>query len=504
MIEFKSKQAANASNKSLAALYASTLKGLWSTVNPVAGKGNYQTIEAAVAAGEPCIFIRSGTYVITQDITLTNQILIGENKSSVIVKTKKAINIDSGNTRHNIGTVTVTNGSNQLIGAGTVFTNFTGSNPRILIDNGAIDVISIDNATTITLRTNWEGPTRIGVSYFLFDADTRFSMISNLTIAHAPDASNATTITMSGIYPMLRNCTFQGEAGTGSLAFFVRAAAGSRICFGARIIDCEFRRGRAIQTGTLIPLELSGAASLTIRRCFFDPSGTDATITSDGRELNISNVFAGELFDQLNGSANVQHSHFTTGSPGTESPVSLNFTDSIFVQTNEAAFTGMFYFNFQNLIFRFAGDNSPSFNGPAFAVSGASGAEKGTVSGIIVADAEENGIDLEGRDVSVKAIIVDNTVGPGIRALVATRNAITAIIVRNSDTHGILFDSFDPGVENIINAGIVTDNTGDGIRLENNADKNIVTSIIALGNGGTQINNTLGGVGNVVVDNIVV
>jgi len=72
-------------NPTLSYKLALNTKDVISTIVDPDGNGTYTTIEAAAASGATYIFIKAGAYNLTEDLTLTNQYLIGENQKEVII-----------------------------------------------------------------------------------------------------------------------------------------------------------------------------------------------------------------------------------------------------------------------------------------------------------------------------------------------------------------------------------------------------------------------------------
>jgi hypothetical protein len=131
-----------------------------------ASGGDYTSVAAAFAAGKKSVYVRKGTYVETADVVLTDGCrLHGEVGAIIYLNGSYSVKVDgSGGTQETTGTIAVTNGSTQVTGTSTTFTNLSAGD-YILIDTTFYEIDSITSDTVLDLTLMWEGATESGLSY---------------------------------------------------------------------------------------------------------------------------------------------------------------------------------------------------------------------------------------------------------------------------------------------------------------------------------------------------
>ena len=140
------------------------------------GTEDFTSVAAAFASGANSVFIRDGIYVETEDINMPySSKLVGETTAGVIITwlgAPKSIRCDSsGGIKETIGTVSITTGSNTVVGTGTTFTNLK-VNDYIRLDQNFYHIIAIPTDTSIILSETYKGAALINETYI---AQTMYS-----------------------------------------------------------------------------------------------------------------------------------------------------------------------------------------------------------------------------------------------------------------------------------------------------------------------------------------
>ena len=231
-------------------LYLLALKGAGGFTAIVAEdlSGGYETIEAAVAAGEKYIFVKDGAYSLTADLVLEGVTIIGQSTQGVIVSLTHTIQMADANNSTVAGTARFTNNDKTVNGGGASFNSVPTANPNKYIYAGGIlgEIDSIGGANSMELFSAFFGPTLDydGATYTFahqtFDVDAVGSRIENLTIIHSPaGADNALEI--SGIRSVVKNINFRAIGITSTFIACPRNAA--QISVLTTIEKCRFEGG---------------------------------------------------------------------------------------------------------------------------------------------------------------------------------------------------------------------------------------------------------------------
>lgn len=124
------------------------------------GTGDFLTIADAFNAGVINALVRRGHYVEMQNVTLPEGgLLIGENAGSVwiVFPGQHGVLVDgSGGNVETTGTISVTSGSQQVVGVGTTFHNGMDGY-YILIDNNYFEIATVVSATELYLVLPYNG-----------------------------------------------------------------------------------------------------------------------------------------------------------------------------------------------------------------------------------------------------------------------------------------------------------------------------------------------------------
>ena len=132
-----------------------------------AGTGDYTDIQSALNDGKKRIYVRGGTYNLSADIILDNDVLIqGESKYNTIINLNGANQIKAvGDTPYSTGTIAVTNGSATITGSGTSWSANLAAGDYIVFNGNVYKIVSVDSDTQLTIDIVYEGQDESGISY---------------------------------------------------------------------------------------------------------------------------------------------------------------------------------------------------------------------------------------------------------------------------------------------------------------------------------------------------
>lgn len=155
-------------------------------------------IDAVAALGGGIVFIKSGIYTLTGNITLSDNIILrGEDPNLTIIDGNSVGRIiGTGSDPYTQGTVNVTNGSKIITGGGALPPNWEGAGVaagdifKVDSDGQEYVIESIDSPTQITLKTSYQGTTLIGEPYTIY-RDIHDIAVLNLQIINALGAGIA-------------------------------------------------------------------------------------------------------------------------------------------------------------------------------------------------------------------------------------------------------------------------------------------------------------------------
>lgn len=132
----------------------------------------HTTLGAAVAAGKTNIFVRNGAHAQTTSVTLPSYISItGESTNAIIDFSSTSAQLtNTASTEYSTGTVALASGSDVVTGTGTSWnTSSIASGDVMIIGEGYLTyVVSVDNASTITIDQTFRRSSVSGLSYVSF------------------------------------------------------------------------------------------------------------------------------------------------------------------------------------------------------------------------------------------------------------------------------------------------------------------------------------------------
>lgn len=139
--------------------------------------------EKAVGSGAKRIYLRSGTYVLSQDILLTsNHYIVGEDKYNVIIDCNGANQISAVvSDIYSTGTITLNKDSTAVSGSGTSWSTNLAANDFLAVNGVIYTIASVTDNTNLVLTTNYEGETTAGLTYMAGTFITNLTL-SNFTI----------------------------------------------------------------------------------------------------------------------------------------------------------------------------------------------------------------------------------------------------------------------------------------------------------------------------------
>lgn len=455
----------------------------------------YSDIKSAVDSGAERIFVKSGTYTLAQSMTLSNQTLIGEDRDSTIINLDGAVQIKIGTNSNaeTAGTVTMSGGTQTVIGAGTSFLNLEGKENLFLsIDSALVQIFSIDSDTQLSLLNAWPGKLQSGASYAIMSAKSLNSMISNFTVKAFPAGADATPMfAIEDLFTTIQNVRLSANHNK-TVGIQIGDGTATKRVYGTRIIDCDFEgAGSGISIG-------SNAIASIIDSCNFNSQLFRAIIVS-GDYHNITDCYIGNADDGIfiNGADYIIVSGCTIENQATYGLQLSACTHSIFSKNL-----------FQNQGHSGIKTDTSTFN-------------------LVIADnifksQTSFGIWLQSAQCTVTNNVFNDPGSTGIHMVFAVRSIIQGNHFFSCGGHGVALDSLSSnciisgnsfqsgaidgiscsGDKCVLNANQSNSNADDGIDVEATSDRIIITNNLLLSNSGSNLENT--GTNTVAANNITV
>lgn len=159
---------------------------LYDAVVDASGKGQYVSIQDALADGKKRIFVRAGTYILNSNIVLSsNTIIVGEDKYGTIINCNGNYQIlIQGDVPYFTGTISVTVSSAIVTGSGTNWLSSITAGDYIGFNSSIYKILSVDSDTQITLEETYRGNTESGIIYFAGTFKNNVSL-QNFTIKNS-------------------------------------------------------------------------------------------------------------------------------------------------------------------------------------------------------------------------------------------------------------------------------------------------------------------------------
>lgn len=409
------------------------------------GNGDYLLPSAAFNAGAKTVYIRTGTYVESSDITIPNNgVLVGETVAPVVIYFAGpfSVKIDgSGGSKEISGTISITNCTTDVIGTGTTFTNLT-TDDYILLGQNFYQIASITDNTNLILSENYKGRSINNQSYVAQSMHTGVN-ISNLIITN----SSGTGLYMRAVRGTIIHCC-------GLLSNNI----------GLEMVDSSTNSITSVNcyNNTIHGMSFNDSYSISLANGETYNNGSNG-IDISGNSSNI--VFNGALIANNNtDGVNIS---------GTVTNVLIN--DCTMQRNNEKGInTGINTTNvvIDGTLICYNGSSGVDFEGSnnilsncIISYSGICGIHtgaNGTITGNHVFNNTTIGIDMTGdSNCRVSCNNIYNNSGDGIY-MDGDNNGISDNFIRNNGSEGIMIVG---GIDNDVNGNTIADNTSDGVKL---------------------------------------
>ena len=161
----------------------------YTVIVDVNGGGDYTEIQPAInyvnSLGGGAIFIKSGTYTLTDDLTLYSDILLEGSKASECIlnfnDNSKKIQATGLTNSYTTGVISINSGSKIITGGGTSWVGNITPGEQIFLTDAFYEVLTVDSDTQITLRYTYYG-TDITTSSYIFYTYKKNIIIKSLWI----------------------------------------------------------------------------------------------------------------------------------------------------------------------------------------------------------------------------------------------------------------------------------------------------------------------------------
>lgn len=207
---------------------------------------DHSTLAAAVAAGANSVFVRNGTYSETATVTFPSVFhAVGESHNAIInLSTNSTVLQTPSATPYSTGTLQFTANSSTVTGTGTTWSTNVSAGDILVVGLSFHTVTAVGSNTSLTIQTEYQGPTVAGLSYYTFTPSTLH----------------------------LENLTFSRASGTTGGILDIQ------YCFGPKVQYCQFvRPGAAANTGVAISLDTVAFGTVTECAFNFDDRGIDVS-----------------------------------------------------------------------------------------------------------------------------------------------------------------------------------------------------------------------------------
>uniref|UniRef100_A0A6H1ZGA7 Periplasmic copper-binding protein NosD beta helix domain-containing protein n=1 Tax=viral metagenome TaxID=1070528 RepID=A0A6H1ZGA7_9ZZZZ len=136
------------------------------------GDADYKDIQSAIDDSKTRIFLRNGTYKITDNINLPDGCaLVGEDKNGTILDfgatDGKYIRVVGDSDAYTTGTVSISNNSTALAGSSTVWSTNVAADEWVYLGGSLYQISSVTNNTTIVLKKAYQGKALSGATYLI-------------------------------------------------------------------------------------------------------------------------------------------------------------------------------------------------------------------------------------------------------------------------------------------------------------------------------------------------
>ena len=297
-------------NATLAYLLAKKARDVSFAIVDSSGNGHFSSLSDAVTSGAKHIFIKNGTYIETEEITLTDQVIIGETRGGTILQLNDVtIAYDrSGDEVVGNGTtqkIKFTNDSVLVTQAGAADCGFTAvtkdETTRLYTETLIAKVDEITDTNNLNMTAKFFGRTLdilgadLALDYIVENIQSNNSIIANLTINHFLTVSD-NAIEVYGYNHAFIDISFISIQN--SSKFLVLGGIGQNPALNTLIHNCSFEGGDT-------SIELNSAKMTTISECYFAAADTLFIDGDDDTEyLHIENNVLTSSIDGINFTGN--------------------------------------------------------------------------------------------------------------------------------------------------------------------------------------------------------
>ena len=416
-----------------------------------AGCGDYTLPSAAFTAGAKSVFVRTGIYTETVNVTIPGGgCLIGEEAGGSIINFSGSVGITAdgnGGTIESAGTVSITTDTQALAGVGTTFTNMS-SGDYVFLGDEFYEIDTITDATNLTLIDTYRGET-LSANAAWFGQ----TMLTGISIV----GLSVTGSTTNNIFLRAVRHGFIREVITMN-------ATGDNI----HLEDCAFvsLHSTVSEHSGAVGINFDNSISCHLTSC------TSKNNVSHGLQLennSTSIIIDGSAFVN-NGDRGV---FITTGSTRiTLTDCLASYNDEKGLETTPTAGTC-------------------TMTSCTASNNGSDGIDYDGAGNVAVACIVENngeyGIQTGDDGVVTGCYVADNTLS-GIRVDSDVDTSVTGNVSTNNGAHGIIVENSD---QCVIVGNRCDDNGDEGIHVDvAAADKNVVCANIALDNTNSNITNS--------------
>lgn len=170
-----------------------------------------RAVDKAENQGGGTVFIRNGTYIEEDDITLPDNIsLVGESFGGVNIVFAGAFSIKAtGLGLYTTGTVSTTKNSTTVTGSGTTWLSNLTDDHSIVINSAIYGIASVDSDTEITLESPYSAISDTGLAYRSAIYRQRIQLNNLVVISLAAEAINFELVTVA----LIERCIVSQTAG---------------------------------------------------------------------------------------------------------------------------------------------------------------------------------------------------------------------------------------------------------------------------------------------------
>lgn len=430
----------------------------------------YPLLSAAIADGKKKIFVRSGVYVESSQIVIPSGTTIDGARASDTIVVFEGLTIPAlyadgnGGIQETTGTVSITQNTNTVTGAGTTFTNLAPGD-RIFIEGIFYRISLVSSDTILTISEFYRGNTLAGASYI----GTRFFpgfRMSEFTIIN----STTTPCTSSGIY-------FKGLEGLILKNMFVTRFVDNIVLERCLLVKIDTLSSRA-STGvgvTFIDVIQSEVDTLGI----VNNTSNGFTVTGNTVGMTLTNVFSNS-----NGGSGIYFNGISSANKLVGCSAKNNVGPGYQISSGVSYLIFDGCESYGNSIGAEAFGSKLSFSSCAFMMNAGDGIQMTSECAMNTSSIAGNGangvniIDGENYTIDSNTIYGNTTNGILVTGTLSGVTISTNTIYSNG-ARGVSIENLNPG-DIVLSANVVKGNATDGIYIT--PDNSIISNCRVTGN----------------------